>query len=89
MSFQQEPTMECPHCKELEFEHIDTLRGQGRITLEYECGRCKEIAYFDAPLPKTKTMAIAWTVPKPEQLEKEREAFKRNPLMEFARGYGS
>jgi len=83
----RQPTMECPHCKEIEFEHIDTLRGQGKVTLEYLCKSCNEIGYFDDPLPKTKTMAIAWTVPKP--IEKERETFKCNPMMEFARGYKS
>jgi len=65
MNWKQEPTMECPSCKEIEFEHVDTLVGQGKETLEYVCGSCSEIGFFDAPLPKTKTMAIAWTVPNP------------------------
>jgi hypothetical protein len=43
----QEPTMECPYCKEIEFEHIDTLTGQGKRTLEYKCNDCQQIAYFD------------------------------------------
>jgi transposase-like protein len=43
----QEPTMECPYCKEIEFEHIDTLVGQGKRTLEYKCNDCQQIAYFD------------------------------------------
>jgi len=64
-NWKQEPTMECPNCKEIEFEHTDTLTGQGKSTLEYNCKSCGELGYFDAPLPKTDTMAIAWTVKSP------------------------
>jgi len=46
----KEPTMECPSCKEIEFEHTDTLRGQGKVTLEYTCNSCGELAYWDEKL---------------------------------------
>ena len=44
-----QPTMECPSCSEIEFEHIDTLgglKGQSDV-LEYKCNSCGEIGYFD------------------------------------------
>ena len=47
-NWKQEPTMECPSCKEIEFEHTDTLTGQGKSTLEYNCKSCGELGYFDA-----------------------------------------
>ena len=42
------PTMECPRCKEIEFEHIDTLTAKGKSDiLEYKCSVCGEYATFD------------------------------------------
>jgi hypothetical protein len=45
-SWKQEKTMECPRCKEISFEHKDTLVGPKVRTLEFECP-CGELGYFD------------------------------------------
>lgn len=49
MNWKQLPTMECPSCSEIEFEHIDTLRGSANqpAVLEYKCNSCGETGYFD------------------------------------------
>lgn len=48
MNWKPQPTMECPSCKEIEFEHVDTLAGKGQVdVLEYKCGSCGEIGFFD------------------------------------------
>ncbi len=40
--------MECPSCSEIEFEHVDTLKEKGKPdVLEYKCGSCGEVAFFD------------------------------------------
>jgi len=58
----KQPVMECPSCKEIEFEHIDTLTAAGeKDVLEYRCGSCGEYATFLGPLPETDTIAVAWT----------------------------
>ena len=59
----KQPTMECPNCKELEFRHVATHTHDGKISLQYECERCRETGFFDDLLPKTKTMAVAWVSP--------------------------
>lgn len=62
------PTMECPNCKEIEFEHIDTLTAKGKSDiLEYKCSACGEYATFDGPIPEVKTIGIAWTRAAEEQ----------------------
>ncbi len=73
-----QPTMECPSCKEIEFEHIDTLTGQGKSTLEYKCNSCGEIGYFDDPMPETivryeseKQLQETW-----HQLDNDEQAIK-------------
>lgn len=60
-NFKQEPTMECCYCKEIEFEHIDTLTGQGKRTLEYKCNDCQQIAYFDEKMEHEKQDQEWWT----------------------------
>ena len=52
--------MECPACGEIELEHVDTLTGQGKKTLEYKC-RCGEVLYFNSPLPHTDKIALAFS----------------------------
>ena len=54
MSWHQEPTMECPTCKEIEFEHIDTIVGKDGWTYEYECRSCHQIGFFDEMFPGTR-----------------------------------
>ena len=46
-SWKQKPTMECPNCGEITFEHTDTLTGQGKSTLEYTCRNCRELGYYN------------------------------------------
>ena len=43
----KQPVMECPSCKEIEFEHIDTLTAAGeKDVLEYRCSSCGEYQTF-------------------------------------------
>lgn len=56
------PTMECPACKEIEFKHVDTLVGKNRTTLEYRC-ICGEVGFFDEPIKKVNSIGIAWSRP--------------------------
>ena len=71
-NWKPQPTMECPSCKEIEFEHVDTLAGGKVDVLEYKCGSCGEVGFFDDLLPKVKTIGIAWTKSAAE-LEKSKQ----------------
>ena len=41
------PTMECPACGEIEFEHTGTKYASDRRTLEYTCATCHTVGYYD------------------------------------------
>ena len=43
----KQPTMECPTCKEIEFEHTGTSYEGERRTLEYTCMDCNAVYYYD------------------------------------------
>ena len=42
-----EPTMECPDCGELTYEHVATTYSKRGKTLEYECASCPSFGFFD------------------------------------------
>ena len=44
--------MECPHCKEISYTHVDTEVHDGYKTLEYNCTECHGFGFFDEKLPK-------------------------------------
>ena len=47
IKWKQEPTMECPSCKEITFEHTNTFSGPEHKDLEYICSSCNEVTYFN------------------------------------------
>ena len=85
MITRKEPTIECPRCGEISFEHTDTLVGQGKRTLEFTCV-CGELGYFDEHLQRDGSSLKMTSLQTPEGGE-VRRAFSSNPMMKYARGY--
>ena len=56
VTWKQQPTMECPDCKEISYVHVDTEVFDTYKTLEYNCYECQAFGFFDEKKEEKETI---------------------------------